>query len=110
MESEDHHQALIRGHSKPLCYSQNQESIVVGEASNELLLINKHDPSQYFRVPTGKVDKTISLKLTDKLLVRAGVEGTVTLWDSRDLQSSTSIHTFSRKCILMKVLDVSSVL
>jgi hypothetical protein len=69
---------------------------VVGEASNELLLINKHDPSQYFRIPTGKTDKTLSLKLSDKLLARAGVEGTVSLWDSRDLRGSTCIHTFNR--------------
>lgn len=98
MESEEHSHCLIRGHSKPLCYSQNQETIVVGEISNELLVINKHDPSQYFRVPTGKTDKTIGLKLSDKLLVRAGVEGTVTLWDSRDLRNTTSIHNFNRTC------------
>jgi hypothetical protein len=82
--------------------------IAVADTSNEFLLINKYDPSEYFRVPTGKTDKTLSLKLTDKLLVRAGTEGTVTLWDSRELRNNASIHTFNRKYSLMKVLDANS--
>ena len=81
---------------------------MVGEASNELLLISAHDPSQHFRMPTSKSDKTIGLKLTDKLLVRSGVEGTVTLWDARLLGKSAPIHTFNRTSLSIQALAASS--
>lgn len=109
MEPEKNTHPIIKGVSKPLCFSYNGESIVVGEESNQMLLINKHDPAQHFRISTGKTDKTVGLKLTEKLLVRAGMEGTVTLWDSRLLGSSNPIHTFNRTALFSQVRAANSV-
>ncbi len=96
MEPEKNILPLIKGTSKPLCFTQHHESIAVGEESGQLLLINKHDPSQHFRISTGKTDKTVGLKLTEKVLARGGAEGTVTLWDPRLLGAPNPIHTFNR--------------
>jgi hypothetical protein len=96
MQMEEMNHQIVKGISKPLCFSQNEETIVVGEELNQMLLINKQNMEQYVRISTTKTDKTIGLKLTDKLLARAGIEGTVTLWDNRLLGSGSPIHTFNR--------------
>lgn len=60
------------------------------------------------RFSTVKSDKTVSLKFTDALLARAGIEGTVSLWDSRLLGKGAPIHVFNRTALLTQVQDVNS--
>lgn len=47
------------------------------------------------------------MKFTDTLLARAGIEGTVSLWDSRLLGKGAPIHVFNRPGCKFNALDIS---
>lgn len=39
---------LFTSQAKPLCYSQNEQIIAVGEESERILIINKHELKSHF--------------------------------------------------------------
>lgn len=92
---------------RPLCHSSNQDSIAIAQDANHILLLQKNDLNRHTYVPTAHTDRVASIKLTDKLLARGGTEGSLSLWDNRQL-SGAPIHTFNRKKCPTQVPGASS--
>ena len=72
MIGEENSKPIFLGTKKAFCFSQNDSMIAIAQESDQILLADKHDLSKYTFISNDKTDRTISLTLTNTLLVRGG--------------------------------------
>ena len=87
---------LFSSLAQPVLYSQYNNSIAIAHADQRIIFLDTELKVSLMMENTLK-DKPWSLKMKENIVMRGGSQGTLSLWDIRDLNCPKTIHTFQSK-------------